>query len=448
MSTALQVPEALADMTVDRTTWELALEGAGQGVWDHDLVNGTAYYSPAWYQMRGFQDGENVDAELGGWFDRLHPDERDRIIDTTHRQNSGELPYNAFEYRERHRDGGWIWVLSRGRPIAWNSDGSVARIIGTDTDITPLKRIEQQLAEEKERLHVTLQSIADGMISTGADGHVTFINASAEQMTGWRLSEAIGHPVKEILLVCRGTELIRPVQKALDEALTINLDDDVVVVTRSGSQLDVRLTVSPVLGPNAAVLGAVIVFQDVTQSRAAKRQLTHSATHDTLTGLPNRAAFNLAIEAAAQTARRDGREHALCYIDLDHFKAVNDGAGHSAGDEVLVRVANIIRNACRASDFAGRIGGDEFILLLTDCPVGNAQTVCQKIVDQVASEAMTFAGKTFRVGASVGITSITNRQPSALELTTEADAACYVAKSEGRGRVAIFPKGYADTSER
>jgi diguanylate cyclase (GGDEF)-like protein/PAS domain S-box-containing protein len=443
MTGALEVPHVLPEVNADRTIWELALEGAGQGVWDIDLANGSAYYSPVWYQMRGFEDGGDIDAELGSWFDRLHPDERDFIIERTRLQNSGELPYNAFEYRERSRHGGWIWILSRGRPVAWNSDGSVARIVGTDTDITKLKLIEQQLAEEKERLHVTLQSIADGMISTGPDGHVTFVNAAAEQMTGWSLSEAMGQPVHNILRLGRENDplpLDCPVQQCLNSAQAVTLDDDVLLVTRSNNGLEVRLTVSPVLGLYSLVLGAVVVFQDVTQSRALKRQLTHSATHDELTGLPNRVAFNQAIEAAGETARRQGREHALCFIDLDHFKAVNDGAGHSAGDEVLVRVAEIIRRACRANDFAGRIGGDEFILLLSDCPVQNAETVCQKIVDQVASEIMTFGGKTFQIGASVGITSITNRQPSATELTTEADAACYVAKAEGRGRVAVFPR--------
>ncbi len=430
--------------TADRSLWELALEGAGQGVWDLDLANGSSYYSPVWYQMRGFDDGDDIDAELGSWFDRLHPDERDYIVERTHLQNSGELPYNAFEYRERSRHGGWMWILSRGRPVAWNSDGSVARIVGTDTDITQLKLIEQQLAEEKERLHVTLQSIADGMISTGPDGRVTFVNAAAEQMTGWSLSEAIGQPVQHILRLSRENEpapLECPVQECLKGAQTVGLDDDLLLVTRSDKRLEIRLTVSPVLGIYSLVLGAVVVFQDVTQSRALKRQLTHSATHDELTGLPNRSAFNQAIERAAQTARRQGRVHALCYIDLDQFKAVNDGAGHAAGDEVLISVASLIQRSCRASDFAGRIGGDEFIMLLSDCDLENAKTVCQKIVDQIAQASFSFGGSTYQVGASIGITAITNRQPSATELTTEADAACYVAKAEGRGSVAVFPQG-------
>lgn len=444
MAIAKLSPKNGFNTAVEKSLCELALEGAGQGVWDHDLVKGTAYYSPTWYKMRGLDDGCDVDAELGSWFDRLHPDERDQIIDKTGRQNSGELPYNAFEYRERKRDGSWIWILSRGRPVAWNRDGSVARIVGTDTNITQLKLIEQQLAEEKERLHITLQSIADGMISTGPEGFVTFINAAAEQMTGWTLSETIGRSVEDVLQLRRGggsEEFVCPVRDCLEEVKSISVDDDVVLVTRFGVNLDVRLTASPVLSTSSSVLGGVVVFQDVTQSRALKRQLAHSATHDLLTGLPNRLAFNRAIEASVDTARREGREHALCYIDLDHFKAVNDGAGHNAGDEVLIRIAMLIQRSCRGSDFAGRVGGDEFVLLLSNCSLQNARAVCQKIVEQVASEMFIFGEHTYKVSASIGITSITHRQPSAVELTTEADAACYVAKAEGRGRVAFFRSG-------
>lgn len=164
--------------------WEFALEMAGQGVWDHNVQLGTVYYSKAWYRMRGFQYGEDVDAELGPWPDRIHPEDLDRVKEVTSREIKGRDPNNNFEYRERHRNGGWIWIMSRGQPVEWNAKGDVVRIIGTDTDITQIKQIEQRLAEEKERLIVTMHSIADGMISTGADGRIASMNATAEALTG------------------------------------------------------------------------------------------------------------------------------------------------------------------------------------------------------------------------------------------------------------------------
>ena len=145
-----RVEVALAE---SESRWNFALEGAGQGVWDHDLKHGKAFYSRVWRQMRGFGLDETIDGSRDAWLARVHPDDRPRIIDQADRQNSGELAQNSFEYREQHRDGHYIWILSRGKAVEWNPDGSVARIIGTDTDITSLKEAEARAAEEKEQTY-------------------------------------------------------------------------------------------------------------------------------------------------------------------------------------------------------------------------------------------------------------------------------------------------------
>ncbi len=144
---------AEAALAESESRWNFALEGAGQGVWDHDLKHGKAFYSRMWRQMRGFDLDEEIDASREAWLARVHPDDRARIIDQANRQNSGELAQNSFEYREQHRDGHYVWILSRGKAVEWNPDGSVARIIGTDTDITSLKEAEAQAAEEKEQIY-------------------------------------------------------------------------------------------------------------------------------------------------------------------------------------------------------------------------------------------------------------------------------------------------------
>ena len=145
-----RVEAALAE---SESRWNFALEGAGQGVWDHDLKRGTAFYSRMWRQMRGFGLDEKIDASREAWLARIHPDDRPRIVDQADRQNSGELHQNSFEYREQHRDGHYIWILSRGKAVEWNPDGSVARIIGTDTDISSLKEAEAQAAEDKDQTY-------------------------------------------------------------------------------------------------------------------------------------------------------------------------------------------------------------------------------------------------------------------------------------------------------
>jgi diguanylate cyclase (GGDEF)-like protein/PAS domain S-box-containing protein len=140
------VEGALAE---SESRWSFALEGAGQGVWDHDLRRKTAYFSPMWRKMRGIAPDEPIDPSRSAWLARVHPDDRQRIAEEADRQNAGDLKQNSFEYRERHRDGHWMWILSRGRPVEWMPDGSVARIIGTDTDITTIKEAEAHAAEEK-----------------------------------------------------------------------------------------------------------------------------------------------------------------------------------------------------------------------------------------------------------------------------------------------------------
>jgi PAS domain S-box-containing protein len=157
---------AEAALAASESRWHLALDGAGQGVWDHDLRNKTAFFSPVWRQMRGIGLTEEIDPSRDAWLARVHPDDRPRIIDETHRQNSGELKQNTFEYRERHRDGHWMWILSRGRAVEWMPDGSVARIIGTDTDITSLKESEARAATEKLMAFRQQQKAKEEFIAT------------------------------------------------------------------------------------------------------------------------------------------------------------------------------------------------------------------------------------------------------------------------------------------
>jgi len=190
--------------------------------------------------------------------------------------------------------------------------------------------------------------------------------------------------------------------------------------------------------PDGEIVGAVLVMQDVTSSRALQRELVHSATHDPLTGLPNRAAFARVLDKARKQASNESREHALCFLDLDRFKPVNDTAGHTAGDKLLQEVAAVIRRSCRAHDFAARIGGDEFALMLPDCSLVGARRVAEEIVAAIARTRFTWRRQVYQVGASAGITAVTRRSPGAVDLMSAADAACYAAKQRGGDQVAVW----------
>lgn len=181
--------EALA---YSESRWNHALEGARQGVWDHDIRRDTMFYSRMWRKMRGIPADEEVDGDQVKWLQRIHPEDRPHVMANVHRQDQGDNSFDALEYRELTRDGRYIWILSRGRPVEWDESGEPLRTIGTDTDITYLKTVEQELAAEKERLRVTLEAIADGMIATDGEGRVTFINPAAERFTGFSAAEAKG----------------------------------------------------------------------------------------------------------------------------------------------------------------------------------------------------------------------------------------------------------------
>ncbi|PXA99042.1 diguanylate cyclase [Nostoc sp. 3335mG] len=430
--------EALAH---SESRWNFALEGARQGVWDHDIRTDTMFYSRMWRMMRGIPPEEEVDGDQGQWLARIHPEDRAYVLANVHRQDQGDSSFDALEYRERTRDGRYIWILSRGRPVEWDENGTPLRTIGTDTDITYLKTIEQELAAEKERLRVTLEAVADGMIATDAQGKVSFINPAAERFTGIGAAEARGQFAENVfpLRFARSQEAAPcPAIACLTEGRTVEVEDEVVLVSRDGQARDIRCLASPVMTPEGKVSGAVLVFQDVTQSRALQRQLAHSANHDPLTGLPNRAAFDRALAQAVASARGSTRRHCLLYIDLDRFKPVNDTAGHAAGDALLKQVALTIRSACREHDLAARLGGDEFTVLLEDCPLANGRQTAEKIVRAIASLAFSWGGRDYRIGASIGVTAITARGDSALGYLGEADAACYAAKAGGRGQVVSF----------
>ena len=169
--------EALAH---SESRWNFALESARQGVWDHDIRTDTMFYSRMWRVMRGIPPDEEVDGDQDKWIERIHPDDRPHVMANVDKQDKGDASFDALEYRERTRDGSYVWILSRGKPVEWDEDGRPTRTLGTDTDITRLKTIELELAAEKERLRVTLDSIADGMISTDENGRVVFMNPAAE----------------------------------------------------------------------------------------------------------------------------------------------------------------------------------------------------------------------------------------------------------------------------
>jgi len=297
---------------------------------------------------------------------------------------------------------------------------------------------------DPESALAVLRSIGDSLICTDQSSLITFMNPVAEKLTGWSQAEAIGRPVSDVLNLLEedsGAATINPVNACLRLRACYIRESGVLLRDRSGNAYDIGLSAAPIMTEQDSVAGCVILFNNVTEIRADTKRLAHSALHDALTGLPNRTSFMTSLRQAIRQAHEEDRVHVLCFIDLDRFKRVNDKAGHAAGDALLAEAARAIARACASKDIAARLGGDEFGLLIRDSTLAPAQALAESIVRAIRTIAFGWEGHVFRIGASIGATTITRSSPELGEILHEADKACYAAKESGRNRVCIYDHG-------
>jgi diguanylate cyclase (GGDEF)-like protein/PAS domain S-box-containing protein len=322
--------------------------------------------------------------------------------------------------------------------------GRITHYEGTIADITERKRAEQAVFAEKERAQVTLESIGDAVISTDAEARIEYINPVAESLTAWTLEEARGRPIGDVLrLVNEITRepLENPVLCVFSGGDMSAPVDHAVLLTRAGHEVAIQESAAPICDRQGRVIGAVIVFHDVTRERRLKRALSYQASHDALTGLINRREFDNRLHAAVLNAQRGDGSYALLYIDLDQFKVVNDTCGHQAGDRLLRDVTGLLQSRVRASDTIARLGGDEFGVLLDGCTVEQSTRIAEGVRQAIRDYRFMSGASTLSVGASVGVVQITAETESVANVMSAADIACYAAKDEGRNRVHLYQAG-------
>ena len=288
---------------------------------------------------------------------------------------------------------------------------------------------------------MTLQSIGDAVISTDAEGRIEYINPVAETLTAWSLAEARGRPIGDVLnLVNEITRepIENPLVCALGRGETGPAADHSVLLTRTGQEVAIQESAAPICDRQGRVIGAVIVFHDVTKERRLKRALSYQASHDALTGLINRREFDNRLHAAVLSAQRGEGAYALLYIDLDQFKVVNDTCGHQAGDRLLRDVTGLLQGRVRASDTIARLGGDEFGVLLEGCTPEQSARVADGVRQAIKEYRFIWGATTLSVGASVGVVQISAETESVAAVMSAADIACYAAKDEGRNRIHVY----------
>ena len=316
-------------------------------------------------------------------------------------------------------------------------EGRPVRLVGAIQDITARKQGEVDLARSRRLLQVTLDSIADAVITTDNEARVQWLNPVAERITGWDKVDAVGKPLDEIFRIVDETTLepVRdPASLCLGDQRAISQTGRSTLLARSGT-FGIEHSASPIRDDAGAVHGAVLVFHDVSEQRRLANELSHRASHDLLTGLLNRSEFEARLARVLAAASVTTDPHVLLYIDLDQFKLVNDACGHSAGDRLLRQFSVILNDCVRSEDSVARLGGDEFGLLLERCLPSDAQAIAQRICDEMDAFRFTHESRRFRVGTSIGLVAIDHRWRSIAELLQVADASCYAAKEGGRNRV-------------
>jgi len=319
-------------------------------------------------------------------------------------------------------------------------------------DISKRKLAESALYEEKERAQITLSSIADGVVTTDQFGIIASMNPKAEALTGWNSAEAYGKTVQSVLnIVDEDTQLSLSglIERCLQKGQSVELAGSAVLTRRNNNNHSaVELSIAPMRNKAGKTSGAVIVIHDVSEARKMAEKMQFLATHDTLTGLVNRGEFERRLKHAIESAATEGISYALCYLDLDRFKVVNDTAGHVAGDELLIQLTAMLKSKIRTTDTLARLGGDEFGVLLHSCPLEKATEIAETIRRLIKLFRFTWESKTFDIGASIGVIAIDAQSGELKEILSAVDSACYLAKEQGRNRIHIFQPGDEQISRR
>ncbi|PHV30566.1 GGDEF domain-containing protein [Janthinobacterium sp. BJB312] len=432
---------------------QMALDAAHMAIWDSRIVDGQVIDGTVSWSARGATllglEERPLTQPFRSFLDCVHADDRDKVIkvlqDGVRRRGGYDL-----QYRVVWPDGSEHWLAAKAH-IFTDAEGQPDRTLGIIWDITEHMARELMIAESRELAEVTLSSIGDGVITTDPFGKTRYLNRVAEQLTGWSNELAQGLDIWETLNLVdehTGAPLDHVAIKCLRQRQAIGISTHAQLVTRDGRRIAVEESAAPIWSRNGDILGAVVVFRDVSHERKLSQQLSWHATHDTLTGLINRREFEHLVAGALHTAKEEGHVHALLYLDLDQFKVINDTCGHGAGDVLLQLLAKMLQAQMRDSDILARLGGDELGVLLPHCPLDHARVIGEQLRQSIRDFRFAWDSRSFELGVSIGMVEISRDSKSMSELLSAADQACYLAKEQGRNRIHVYQESDVMLAQR
>jgi len=415
---------------------ELIIQNMRDTLYRVDVTGRLVYVSPSAEELTGYTTTELIGTPVSDFY--MHPEKRGEFLE---RLNASNGALDNYEVELRHKQGHGVWVLINVRYFH-DGNGNVAGIEGIIRDITSRKLTEQALEFEREKAQVTLKSIADGVITTDVRGHIEYMNPMASTITGWQAAAAKGieietvyHPVSDGEVV---PEVSNPVTECLRSGESVMFANIRLLTRTDGREFAIRDSASPIRNQEGEIIGVVLIIHDVTHIRDMSQQLAFQASNDAHTGMLNRRAFEQRVLHALEGSHKHGEQHVLCYMDLDQFKIINDTCGHIAGDTMLVQLAHIMQSFVRDGDTIARIGGDEFGLLLENCPVERGVDIAEEIRESIANFRFVWQDKMFEIGISIGILVLEQTSGDLTEVLSKADSACFIAKDKGRNCVYIY----------
>lgn len=407
------------------------IEGSDQGFWDWNLKTNSFRVSARWETMLGYEPGE-MHIDIEHWGEYVHPDDLVASMSSIQQHLAGQIDRHELDLRCKAKNGEWRWIHTRGRIVEWDEEGAPLTMAGTHTDVTQKKAYE--LAQREAS--TVFESSYEGLMVVHADGLIAKVNPAFVRITGYAPEEVIGKSPRILSSGRQDAEFYRKMWVAIN---TQNFwQGEIWNRRKSGEIYAELLSISVVRSNSGDVEHYVAVFSDISRLKAHEAELDRIAHYDTLTGVPNRRLLaDRMSQAIARTARSD-MSLAVCYLDLDGFKQVNDTYGHPGGDELLIGVAECLKKVLRAEDTLARLGGDEFVLLLADIASPEECSIVLERVLAAACSPVQIDGQAVSVSASIGVSLYPQDHADADTLLRHADQAMYMAKNSGKNRFHLF----------
>ena len=411
----------------------LAMSASKLGVWDYNLETSKLEWDDFMFLLYDIER-KDFKGTYDDWEKSLHPDDRIRCNHEIQDALSGEKDFNV-KFRIACKNGKIRWVKASAK-IFRDENGLVVRMLGTNIDITA--EVDAISAQE---LASSIFESHESMIVTDANKIIIKVNEAFSAMTGYAPSEVIGKTPKVIGSGMQNKKFYNAMWKQINN--NGKWEGEILNRRKSGETYPMKLAITAVKNYAGLVTNYVSVHSDISISKAAAESIKTLAFYDPLTQLPNRRLLLDELKNALATSARSGQRGALIFLDLDHFKTLNDTLGHSFGDLLLQQVALRLTASVRQNDTVARIGGDEFVILLTGLSgtlveaAAQAKLVCEKIISAI-NEPYTLNTQVYRITPSLGITLFNGHEQVSEDLLMESDIAMYESKAQGRNTFRFF----------